>query len=705
MTVTSGFFNSVNHDRLYDAEQVSSVFDGIIIDGVYENVGDAFMITAYPDANNTVIVGTGRAWFDHTWTVNDSQYSITLSDSSVAFTRMDAIVLDIDRRKNVRANSIKYLAGTLGEAPTKPTLIKEELHKQYPLAYITVPAGDNAPISQSNIQIMVGTEECPIVTGVLEALNLDNLWAQLDSEFNLWWEGIRDVLDENTAMKLQNQIDALNDKIDESQSYGLSKESFDFAQNVSFKSVGNYNSYEGTYTFLPDGFLLYVGHCTGSGDSITGISTNNTGYYIAAVIMNGDGTIVSTKILDRMIDYNSIVGTKAGTRNPSKSNMPIIYSELEEYPVKIVSVHGGSYYYTDIDAIDDVYYKSGCFTKIYTITIDETHTISFEESDSGKIPFSSASIIGQNEFSQNYGGWSTEITSVGNTGINSGAFVFFNLSEKDSYADVSAQYVFPFSYNTSDGTATFGSKPETINAYYNGRSAQQIYVSQTDGSSGIYCVYNIFQSTVSNKNTYALINMSTCAFLDKNTYTVANTIGTNYKNVSIPYKNDYYFDSNGNILKFNGSKLVPEKKISMPPFIEISFGFSGSSSGSVSGKTFTNGAITPDGSIAYCNLSKQSQCAYISGGNGIAIWSSTYNTTIDGSNEGLPGIPNAIAVAGYIKNVFYDKNNKIVRVFQPNYIVINTDDFSKSVTSDKFAYVNGFGAGNTSYPRIIEFSY
>ena len=49
MTVSSGFFNSVNHDRLYDAEQVSSIFDGIIEDGVCESIGEAFMVKPYAD--------------------------------------------------------------------------------------------------------------------------------------------------------------------------------------------------------------------------------------------------------------------------------------------------------------------------------------------------------------------------------------------------------------------------------------------------------------------------------------------------------------------------------------------------------------------------------------------------------------------------------------------------------------------------------
>ena len=214
MTVSSGFFNSVNHDRLYDAEQLSSIFDGVIVDGVYENVGEAFNVTAYPDAYNTVLVGTGRAWFDHTWTLNDSRFSITLDPPNEMLGRIDAIVIDVNKERDTRKNSIIYLKGDEATPDFPPTLINTENHHQYPIAYITRHAEQNGPISQSDIEITVGTGACPIATGVLEAQNLENLMQQLDSEFNEWWEGIKAVLDENVATNLQNQIDAINAKLD-----------------------------------------------------------------------------------------------------------------------------------------------------------------------------------------------------------------------------------------------------------------------------------------------------------------------------------------------------------------------------------------------------------------------------------------------------------------------------------------------------------
>ena len=71
MAFTCGFFNSQNGDRKYNAEQMASIFDGLIKDGVYDTVGDIFAVT--PGTGMQVRVGSGRAWFAHTWNNNDAR--------------------------------------------------------------------------------------------------------------------------------------------------------------------------------------------------------------------------------------------------------------------------------------------------------------------------------------------------------------------------------------------------------------------------------------------------------------------------------------------------------------------------------------------------------------------------------------------------------------------------------------------------------
>lgn len=212
MAVTSGFFNSVNHDRLYNAEQISSMFDGIILDGIYQGLGDAFIVKPYSDLNCTVTVGTGRAWFDHTWTLNSTELALTLDDPNVLYDRIDAIVIDVDRRQDVRANSIKVVKGTVSETgATKPSLIKEELHNQYPLAYVTVKAGSAAPIQAQYIENMIGKTDTPLVAGVLESMDITMFVQQMEDEFNVWFDGLKDVVSGDAITNLQQQINEINE--------------------------------------------------------------------------------------------------------------------------------------------------------------------------------------------------------------------------------------------------------------------------------------------------------------------------------------------------------------------------------------------------------------------------------------------------------------------------------------------------------------
>lgn len=54
MSVTYGFYNSKNHDRRYDAIQMSRIFDGIIRDGVLQHYGTAMMVKESEDRKSVV---------------------------------------------------------------------------------------------------------------------------------------------------------------------------------------------------------------------------------------------------------------------------------------------------------------------------------------------------------------------------------------------------------------------------------------------------------------------------------------------------------------------------------------------------------------------------------------------------------------------------------------------------------------------------
>lgn len=189
MSFASGFFNSVDHDRLYDATDISRLFDGLIRDGIFASIGDCLVVKQSNQMN--VTVGTGRAWFNHTWSYNDALYPVTIPPSEILMDRIDAIVLEINSVEAVRANSIKLIKGTPASTPTKPALTNTKEVHQYPLAYVTV-GKEVTSIRQADIENCVGTSVCPFVTGILEVISIEQLIPQ-------WKDILNRFVEENTA--------------------------------------------------------------------------------------------------------------------------------------------------------------------------------------------------------------------------------------------------------------------------------------------------------------------------------------------------------------------------------------------------------------------------------------------------------------------------------------------------------------------------
>lgn len=242
MSFTYGFYNG--DDRLYDAVQISEMFDGLIKDGVYATIGNSMIVKKSNEANK-VIVGSGRAWFNHTWNYNDSDMLLSGPLSDLFLNRWDAIVLDIHSSDDSRTNSIVWITGTPATTPQKPNMIKEPGHYQYPLAYIYRKT-NTSQIKQEDITNAVGTSATPFVTGILDTLDIDNLllqwndqWTQFvlnyeqtattwstqqraafeayvtefENEMNAWLAEIQGELEEYPAASLQNQINELKAKI------------------------------------------------------------------------------------------------------------------------------------------------------------------------------------------------------------------------------------------------------------------------------------------------------------------------------------------------------------------------------------------------------------------------------------------------------------------------------------------------------------
>lgn len=210
MAVSYGFYDSLNGDRKYTAEQMSYIFNSLINDGVFMNIGNHLAVEE--GTGMQVNVGSGFAWFNSTWTRNDADYPLSIEISDLLQDRIDAVVLEVNETLTVRANSLKVITGTPASEPQKPTLTNTSEIHQYPLAYVTVGVGVTS-ITQANIENCIGTDPCPFVTGVLDTIDATALIARWEAQFNEWFESLEDTLSGDVAGNLLSKINDNKDHI------------------------------------------------------------------------------------------------------------------------------------------------------------------------------------------------------------------------------------------------------------------------------------------------------------------------------------------------------------------------------------------------------------------------------------------------------------------------------------------------------------
>ena len=190
--VTYGFFNSVDGDRKYSADQMSNYFKGLISDGVYEGLGSALVVTA--GDGMTVNVGTGRAIIDCKWINLDGVESLPISPASPTQARYTAVVIRLDREN--RQMVLTTVDGEPAASPVMPEIGDDELCLA--MVYVTANA---VSISQVNITDMRGSQHCLWVTGLINQLDTSTLFLQWQAAFEEFFEALTGRLQVNTYIQ------------------------------------------------------------------------------------------------------------------------------------------------------------------------------------------------------------------------------------------------------------------------------------------------------------------------------------------------------------------------------------------------------------------------------------------------------------------------------------------------------------------------
>ena len=197
-----GFFNAKNLDRVYTAEDFSDYLSNLICNGVLDTYGDNLSVTSGTGLN--VVIGTGKAWINGHYFLNDSAYTLNLSQyADVSLSRYVLIGISCDVSDSVRECKIEIKQGTAASSPTVPTFENTDSKTYLTLAAVLLKAGTKTVSSIKDYRS--DEKKCGYVKCILGKCKVSEMLTRIDS-YN------------NTVSTLNSKINALQDRINDLES-------------------------------------------------------------------------------------------------------------------------------------------------------------------------------------------------------------------------------------------------------------------------------------------------------------------------------------------------------------------------------------------------------------------------------------------------------------------------------------------------------
>ena len=211
MAIKTGFYNSVENDRLYNAEDMSRYFAGLYTKGVLQNYKDKFAVKA--NGGMQVKVPTGKAFFsDGKYIENTADIILNIDASDVVLGRIDSVVLRSDKNESVRNAMVVLKKGTPSSNPQPPAIEVGEYVEELLICNIRVDKLTEN-LTQSNIENTVAnTDVCGYVTGLIDEVDTSDLYAQYQEaykqfyiesqqKFDEWFNNIKETIKATALMR------------------------------------------------------------------------------------------------------------------------------------------------------------------------------------------------------------------------------------------------------------------------------------------------------------------------------------------------------------------------------------------------------------------------------------------------------------------------------------------------------------------------
>lgn len=316
INVTSGFYDAVSNDRLYTADQMNMPYKRLVSNGIFAQPdGTAsldFQVLAL--SGMTVNVQPGNAICGDKWVENDAAVPVEVSGNTSVNSRIDSIILQVDRTMAGRAASIVYRQGTAAATPAAPALVNSGGIYELRLANITV-APSASGIAQGSITDCRGSSDCPWITSLIQQVDTSTLFTQYQAayqaqlehfydQWNAFFEQLSEDLTVSTnILVMRNEYTASGSET----AIPIGIDGYEKSSDILQVYINGLMAQEGVfYTVDPDSEGITLTNAIASGDKVYFVVMKSvlSGNVTALMAMVGSPLVASTAAA--MTDHNKI---------------------------------------------------------------------------------------------------------------------------------------------------------------------------------------------------------------------------------------------------------------------------------------------------------------------------------------------------------------------------------------------------------------